>query len=1078
MLDVDKQTPSSRPVQPETYGKSLTQWIHQLVDNSQLRVQSRLRGNTLHILLEGPTCPEATSLLPRLKQAFAKTPSAVLLPLDAPPIYRVIVYGRIIAQNKPNWTKSFDINLPEPPPSHESDDSNPPTQPPIAVEAPQPASAVLISPLELARQGQPAAIARYLSDQFTELGVAVRAKIDQATEEREADNRSASQPTAPLKRLFIRCESAYSPDPSLLAEPIAQRLRELELEGFRDAVVFGQVRGETRPEWALRVDLTPPNTILREWARWGDVQAIAHLLNLTLNPQAIEVSALLKEATLHLTCRSTNSAGPDKAQTITAIVPLLQSLSPQGIQGATLYGVQPTVSSASSQAALTNAVLPDTPLWIDWLTLAAATEPTLAAPTFELAEQGNLEAIGFLLSRLLNPDLKTKLATGGLRVQIRQKGDLLHIMCDAPICPQQKQVGPAIVRCLQPLQIPHVAGVRVYGRRAGQKQPLWSYGADFAARKRLVLEVTPEFAASDAYVRELLEPAGALALRPEGPATQLGTTLKHVWDGAIQGIQRSLIRSQLFVPLESTSVSPLAPANEQQSLKQTEDQGLPVALVWGAVGLLLVIQSDWLLGRWIQTVHAPLAQPEAQVSAPVPVPSPEAQPAARPQLPNLSLQKNKPTDQEAFNASGFTQPGTTTIGQAAAKDKPEPGTASLQASPLQPQANLSSGGSNAYPTFNSRQLDERLVLYRQYLERNGPPDVLVIGSSRALRGVDPVALKAALTEQGYQDLKVFNFGINGATAQVVDLVVRQFLPQEALPKLILWADGARAFNSGRTDITYNGIVASQGYRTLIAGKPPIPGTLTAQAPIPATPGASDSPASVTEESPTSPSAGSYQALNQELDKFLGRISMVYSQRDRLKTQLRDTVASLLPTHHLGLPGGGAIALQDLSDATSPAASAANSPQSVLSEKQNPIDIDGFMPLPNRFNPATYYQKYSRVPGDYDSDYESFVLEGEQNEALAALAQFAQARQMALVFVNLPLTNDYLDPTRKRYEEQFQQHMLQQATQLGFTYRDLSQALADQPDYFSDPSHLNRYGGYAVSQRLAGDVMVPWNLTRK
>jgi hypothetical protein len=355
-------------------------------------------------------------------------------------------------------------------------------------------------------------------------------------------------------------------------------------------------------------------------------------------------------------------------------------------------------------------------------------------------------------------------------------------------------------------------------------------------------------------------------------------------------------------------------------------------------------------------------------------------------------------------------------------------------------------------------------LYRQYLIEQGPPDVLIIGSSRALRGVDPIALQTALVEQGNPKLKVFNFGINGATAQVVDLIIRQLLPQEAMPRLILWADGARAFNSGRADITYNGIVASQGYQMLLAGKPPIPGTLTAQT-APAAP--TDSSAT---DSLASPTANQYQAMNQAIDQWLGSISLTYGQRDRLRTTVRDKLAALLPTDHT--TNQGAVALQDLSDVTSPAA--ASSVPSVLADSQAAIDINGFLPLPNRFNPATYYQKYSRVAGDNDSDYESFNLQGKQTEALTKLVQFAQERQMPLIFVNLPLTIDYLDPTRKRYEEQFQQYMLQQAAQLGFTHRDLSQELLNQPDYFSDPSHLNRYGGYAVSRRLAHDVMIPWS----
>ncbi len=67
---------------------------------------------------------------------------------------------------------------------------------------------------------------------------------------------------------------------------------------------------------------------------------------------------------------------------------------------------------------------------------------------------------------------------------------------------------------------------------------------------------------------------------------------------------------------------------------------------------------------------------------------------------------------------------------------------------------------------------------------------------------------------------MFNFGVNGATAQVVDLIVRRLIPPEDLPQIVVWADGARAFNSGRVDVTYNAIAVSEGYEQLEASSTP------------------------------------------------------------------------------------------------------------------------------------------------------------------------------------------------------------------------------------------------------------------
>jgi hypothetical protein len=511
----------------------------------------------------------------------------------------------------------------------------------------------------------------------------------------------------------------------------------------------------------------------------------------------------------------------------------------------------------------------------------------------------------------------------------------------------------------------------------------------------------------------------------------------------LQGIQRSLIRTQLFAPTAAT-----ASTNEHTGLTDNRWQ-IPLALVWTAVGALLVIQTDWTVGRWLQ---AP--KPQSPTAAkPLSSPSPVISPA---KLPNLKLSKANAPGTQAFNKSGFTQ---TAPPVAVTGANPVVG---FSASPLQSKSQVAID----YPTFNSRQLDERFAIYRQYLQQHGKPDVLIIGSSRALRGVDPAALQTTLKTPRSRPLKVFNFGINGATAQVMDLLVRQMLPPESLPKLIIWADGARAFNSGRQDITYNGIVASQGFQTLIGGSSPVLGTVTATKP------ASQNQSPKGSLPSTAPISDRYQQANKRFNDAVGNASVVYSQRDRLKTQLRDRLVTLLP-NRLPAASAGTTALNDLSNSTSPAAAAAGATAPVLSDGLGNSDYQGFLPLATRFNPATYYQKYSRVAGDYDSDYENFRLEGIQAIALTNLAQFTQANKIHLVFVNLPLTQDYLDPTRRQHEGQFQAQMQQWAQQFSFIYRDLSQTFLTQNDYFSDPSHLNRYGGYVVSERLTGDALIPW-----
>ncbi|QYO64910.1 hypothetical protein JVX88_36145 [Leptolyngbya sp. 7M] len=132
----------------------------------------------------------------------------------------------------------------------------------------------------------------------------------------------------------------------------------------------------------------------------------------------------------------------------------------------------------------------------------------------------------------------------------------------------------------------------------------------------------------------------------------------------------------------------------------------------------------------------------------------------------------------------------------------------------------------SFPSFDSERLDQELRLYLQYLRTHGKPDVLIIGSSRSLQGIDPAALEEALAAQGHPGLKVYNFGINGATAQVMNLLMQDILAPEQLPRLVIWGDGSRAFNSGRPDRTYSQIVASPGYQQVQRGEHPIPSRTT------------------------------------------------------------------------------------------------------------------------------------------------------------------------------------------------------------------------------------------------------------
>ncbi|MEB3358103.1 MAG: hypothetical protein VKK04_15350 [Synechococcales bacterium] len=1044
---------SARQSVPEHHQSRLAQWVERTLNHPDHPVRWRLRGNILHLLYEGDRPPLQENLLPNILTILKATDPNTLVSPGYPPIYQVWCYGRTLGQPRPDWTVPIHLHhLHQAPPVSESpqaagpepslrefsnpDPKAPLTHPPLASDALATASDLAEADRQLAQKGDPEAIARYLSRILSQFGVAVSVQIKLITRP-HAPHPHLVRAGSTSRRLWVTCRASYSPAPNVIAEPVARHLRELSLDDLEDAVVVVQVNGEQVPDWMLRIDLTPSETVLREWASWGDVEAIHYLLNQTLGPYQRQIKeATLKETTLHLTCglrppvqgNAVDGAMPWTAAQARAILdPLLEAIAPQGIQAAVLYS---------------EGADPQTPDWVEWFNLPASRLPERAILPYELAGQGNWEALTFLLGRLLNLDLGYKLATGGIRVQVLHKGELLHIMCDALICPEPAEVNPKVAYLLNQLKLPDIAGARIYGRRAGQRSPRWSHGIDFVERQRLVPEPSPEFAATDAYVSDLLTPSDGPVFRPDVTSAEVWAGWRKLRQGSWQRLRRSLLRSQLFVPTADTPELALP-----QSRPHHPD--IKTALVWGAVGLLALVQLDLGLGQVVRQISQSGQSDRPTLGQLAPPPAPGQSQPLQPVPEGTSPEPvTFAGEDRIFGSSSFIE--VDAIATAATAEESE----IVLESP--------------YPSFNSEQLDLKLALYHQHLLESGPPDVLVLGSSRAMRGIDPVVLEQKLADLGYPDVDVFNFGINGATAQVVELILRRILQPNQLPDLILWADGARAFNGGRVDLTYNGIATSEGYGLLAGGQIDVPTPL---------PDASDSgqPEHRFSRGWGASLAESYQTLDEWLSDRLAQISTVHTVRDRLKAWVQRRLTALFPPspsaagpfahspENAGAIVEGAIPLDTSGNRVS-----------------GMIDMDGFLPLEVYFDPATYYQRYARVPGNYDRDYANFQMAGAQFDALLALVDLGQQHGVPVVFVNMPLTSEYLDSFRLGYEEDFRQHLLELNLQREeFIFRDLGQVWLDQPEYhrrFSDPSHLNQVGAVEVSQQLAQDPLIPWSLS--
>jgi hypothetical protein len=290
------------------------------------------------------------------------------------------------------------------------------------------------------------------------------------------------------------------------------------------------------------------------------------------------------------------------------------------------------------------------------------------------------------------------------------------------------------------------------------------------------------------------------------------------------------------------------------------------------------------------------------------------------------------------------------------------------------------------PSLGSDLFDAQLAGYLSYVATVGTPDILIVGSSRALQGIDPQMMQQVLQSRGYPDIKVFNLSVNGATAQVVNFMVSELLPQvlpQPLPPVIVWGDGSRAFNEGRRDRTWDSIAASPGY----------------------------------------------QAIQSK--------SLSASTPEALATARFPREASPTPLPNI----------------------AGN------------LDALGFSAVGDRFAPQDYYQQFPQINGRYDAAYSPFELYGAQTTALASLAEFTRAQNSQLIFVNLPLSDSYLDSYRQYYEEQFQQFLQDQSQALGFDVVDLLTQWESQNALFADPSHINQDGAAAIARQLAQHAKV-------
>ncbi|QYO62393.1 hypothetical protein [Leptolyngbya sp. 7M] len=175
---------SAKPGQNHAFKRTtsrLEQWLHHTFARRGLKIQYRLRGNTLHLLCRQTPCPDQTELLQWLLPILKDTDFTKLLPAGEPLLYQVRLYGCQPDEKRSAWVAPIYLNQLD---HHLAQLRTPalatvaPTSPLRHPITPPPdLVALTLSNTALAKRGEEMAIACYLSETLNELGVGVRVSV-------------------------------------------------------------------------------------------------------------------------------------------------------------------------------------------------------------------------------------------------------------------------------------------------------------------------------------------------------------------------------------------------------------------------------------------------------------------------------------------------------------------------------------------------------------------------------------------------------------------------------------------------------------------------------------------------------------------------------------------------------------------------------------------------------------------------------------------------------------------------------------------------------------------------------------
>jgi hypothetical protein len=581
---------------------------------------------------------------------------------------------------------------------------------------------------------------------------------------------------------------------------------------------------------------------------------------------------------------------------------------------------------------------------------------------------------------------------GSIAVKVLLKQGHLHILCEKATEISKALMVLPILDALKQARIEnHLQGITVYGKMAQSKSNSWKFDIDPAT-----IGMRP------ITVRSASHANGTATAKPSSASNKVGTTVSkgskaNAKEAKIAEVPKAQPKFQPKTQLKTQPQSQPSPQSKPQFKTQATRQSTPTFTpVYQTAQNLLLLK--WLGDR-----------------------SDAIDTSTTTSTTNLKI------------ASGIASIAIGAIAIAAIDrwiavlNKPD---IELQPQRVLNAANSSINDRHQIIDYNNPFLNQKLLLIDSYMSSIGrAPDVMIVGSSRALRGIEPHTLEQSLAKRGYRGIRVFNMGVNGATAQVVHLQIARILSSQQLPRLIIWADGARAFNSNRVDETFDAIASSHGYTLL-------------------------QEAEQKGGQPGHNRTSGVSPLNHFLDRTLANWLPAYASREQIRTSIVSSYNRLTAR----FTNGALTTTTTLANALR-------------------MDKNGFVSVDVRFEPQTYFKTYPKVYGDYDLDYRDFDMNGRQLDALTAIIDFCERQKIKLVFVNMPMHSSYLDSSRLRREKILTQRMKELSQHGNLTYIDFSSIWKNQPQYFSDPSHLNHTGAIAIASKLATNPKMPWQLFR-